>query len=87
MVQSLGLNLDSVSTFDCDIKLVEHHQIPMGNKAVRIFQQVVEEHPQLFLHAWPWLWRDDSFLTMVPTVFGRGNPVGADNRRGIVEMS
>lgn len=67
--------------------MVEHHQIPMGNKAVPIFQQVVDENPQVFVHTWLLLWWDDSFLTTAPTVFGRGNPVGAYNHMGIIKMS
>jgi len=84
-MQWLGLDPDWMRVFNGEMKMVDNHQIKMGNKAVLIFQQVVNENPEVFVHTRPLLWRDNPCLTPTPTQSGWGKPVASiqwygDNR-------
>jgi len=47
----LGLDLDCMRMMDDEMKILAHHERTMGNKAVPIFQQGVNEDPELFTEA------------------------------------
>jgi len=47
----LGLDPDCMRMLDDETKMLAHHVRKMGNKAVPIFQQAVNEDPELFVEA------------------------------------
>jgi hypothetical protein len=47
----LGLDPDCKRMMDDETKMLAHHERKMGNKAVPIFQQAVNEDPELFIEA------------------------------------
>jgi len=47
----LGLDPDCKRMLDDETKMLAHHERKMGNKAVPIFQQEVNEDPELFIEA------------------------------------
>jgi len=47
-LESLGLDPDCKRMLDDETKMLAHHDRKMGNKAVPIFQQVVNEDPECF---------------------------------------
>ena len=47
----LGLDPDCKRMLDDETKMLAHHERKMGNKAVPIFQQAVNEDPELFIEA------------------------------------
>ena len=47
----LGLDPDCKRMLDNETKMLVHHERKMGNKAVSIFQQAVNEDPELFIQA------------------------------------